>query len=264
MPTPPILGSYPDDAWTIETRHRSDGGELEYHELRLMKLREGDRWVPQARNSAQWWHPGTDDELEPHASTYTGMLVYPDSLGDIDRVAGRTDAPMLGRYRGRPIDFVETNKGKIYVFSADDHGLYAQTACEDDECLAKVVRKFPDGEWKLGRRVARGKFSVSVIASAGEDVHVLSNVGKDDGWKLDALPRGTTLVGMWANAEGGLWTFDGTALRCRDTDGNWHDVALPDQLSAKSVAMSQDHKTVWLSGENNGRATIFTTPATSG
>lgn len=264
-PTPPILGSYPDDAWTIERRDRAlSKDEPTIHELRLMKLRERDRWVPQARNSEQWWHPGTDDELEPHASTHTGMLVYPDSITSIDRIAGRTGAPTLGLHRGRPFDFVETNKGKVYVMSLDDDGRYAQTACEDEECVAKVVRKFPDGEWTLGRRVARGKFSVSVIASSGEDSYVLNNVGKDDGWKLDLLPRGTTLVGMWANAEGGLWTFDGAALRCRDTDGNWHEIALPEQLTAESVAMSQDHTKVWLSGESNGRPAIFTTPATSG
>lgn len=32
---------------------------MEYQELRLMKLRGGNRWVPQEYSFSQWFHPGT-------------------------------------------------------------------------------------------------------------------------------------------------------------------------------------------------------------
>lgn len=261
-PTSAIVGVWPDDAWFVERRDREyGGGSPAMHELRLMKLREGKRWVPQAVRGEQWWHPGTEDELAPHMSTHTGMLVYPGSLASIDRIAGRSAAPVIGPHRGSAVDFVETNKGKVYVLSQDAGTYYAQIECADDACVAAMARRFPAGSWRFDRRVARGKFSVSVLARNEAAVYLLSNVGKDDGWRLDALASDGEIVGMWASAEGGLWTWNGTALRLRDTDGGWHDVALPEGVTPDSFAIAPDRRMLWLSGQANGAPALFTTPA---
>ncbi len=261
-PAAAIVGVWPDDAWYIERRDRDyGGGSLSVHELRLMKLREGKRWVPQAVGGEQWWHPGTEDERTPRMSTHTGMLVYPASLETIDRIAGRTEPPVVGPHLGTAVDFVETNRGKVYVLSNHEGAYYAQTECPDQDCTTATARRFPAGSWRFGERVARGKFSVSVLVRNAEATYLLSNVGKDKGWRLDALPSDGEIAGMWASAEGGLWTWNGTVLRWRDTDGAWHDVALPPGVATNSVAISPDRRIVWLSGEANGAAALFTTPA---
>ncbi len=259
-PAAALQGRWPDDVWFVEMRERKYD-EFPVHELRLVKLRGGDRWVPQARGREQWWHPGTMDEDEPHMSTFSGMLVYPDSLERIDRIAGRTDAPRLFKVRGKPYDFVETHKGKLYIFSDDDAGTYAQGECWDDECVASTSKRLPAGTWRFGARVARGKFSVSVVASSAGETYMLNNIGKHGDWRLETLPRGETLVGMWPSDDGSLWTFNGSALRWRDTDGKWHEVAPPDGFTIRSVAMSGDRQRVWLSGEQGGSPALVNAPA---
>ncbi|MBX7082278.1 MAG: hypothetical protein K1X88_23930 [Nannocystaceae bacterium] len=246
-----LQGRWPDDVWVVERRER-EYDEFPVHELRLMKLRGGDRWVPQERNGEQWWHPGTEDEDEPHISTYTGMLVYPASLERIDRIAGRTESPLLFKVRGKAVDFVETHKGKLYVLSADDAGVYVQSECWDDACVAAMSKQLPGANWRFGARVARGKFSVSVVASSGEESYMLNNIGKHGDWRLETLPRGETLAGMWASDDGSLWTLAGSALRWRDTEGTWHEVAPPAGFEIRAVAMSGDRGSVWLSGEQGG------------
>jgi hypothetical protein len=261
-PKLPIVGVWPSDAWFVDSKiKKEDEMEIEY--IRLMKLRGGNRWVPQvfSGDGEQWFHPGTDDWLEPHMSTRSGMLIYPGSLREITRVAGKHEDPILGLHRGKAVDFIEAGSGNIYVISWDD-GFYAQIACEDEACVAEKAQKLPDGQWKFGRKASRGKHSVSVLASnetRGE--FILHHRGKSDGWLLDELLPGEKPQGMWASEEGGLWTLTGEKLRWRDTESVWRDMALPEGMTGPSVALSEDRKQVWVSGLVGGAAKVFTTNA---
>jgi len=262
-PKLPILGVWPSDAWFVDQRFRDygDGSGEAYLELRLMKLRGGNRWVPQVHSGSgeQWFHPGTEDEDEAHISTVSGMLVYPRSLERIKRVAGRLGDPEIGAHRGEPLTFLETGSGAVYLLSTDAEGVYAQTACEDEDCLAASVRRLPPGPWSFGRRTHRGKLGVSVVATGDQREFVLHHDGKGKDWVLDELPAGERPTGMWASHEGGLWTVTAERLRWRDVAGVWRDVALPDGLSAVSVALSEDRKQVWVSGAVAGSPRIYTT-----
>jgi hypothetical protein len=267
-PTNAIEGRWPDDAWMVQQRTKKED-DFEYQELRLMKLRGGDRWVPQTYGSnEQWFHPGTGvDEFgrgeydEPHASTKSGMLMYSDQLSDITRVAGKHDDPLFGQHRGRPVDFFETGAGKIYMVTYEGGAHYVQIQCDDPECIDANIKKLPTGDWSFGRRVQRGKHSISVLAKSGTVDYVLHHRGKSDGWLLEELPSGERPDSMWSSEEGGLWTLAGEKLRWRDTESVWRDIALPDGMTKPSVALSSDGKTVWLAGDVGGAGKVFTTPA---
>jgi hypothetical protein len=265
-PKLPIDGVWPTDAWFVDRRSRMEGDdemEFEYHEIRLMKLRDGKRWVPQLvpGRSEQWFHPGTDDWDETRISTLSGMIVYNvTSFRDVTRVAGRYPDPFLGPHRGDVVDFVETGKAEVYVISSDADGYYAQTQCEDEECVKLNARKLPLSSWTFGEQVARGKHAVSLVAKSGDRRFVLHYRGKP-GWVLDELPAGDGPTGFWASEEGGLWTLTGETLRWRDTESVWHDVALPEDLGTPTVALSGDRKQVFVSGVVAGAAKIFTTDA---
>jgi hypothetical protein len=271
-PKPPILGVWPSDAWFVDSRERKED-EYTYIELRLMKLRGGDRWVPQVYDGGggeQWFHPGTDHESQPHISTLSGMLVYSDEFDSISRVAGKHPDPEIGAHRGKVVDFVEAGSGNVYVLSYDAGAHYAQIRCEleDQECVAANSMKLPLADWDFDRRVARGRHSVSVLASngvtmtsKGERDFILHHRGKSDGWLLDELPTGERPTGMWASEEGGLWTLAGEHLRWRDTESVWHDVALPEGLTGPSVALTEDRKEVWVSGQVGGAAKVFAATA---
>lgn len=261
-PKLPVLGVWPSDAWFVDERMRKlDDSDMEYQEIRLMKLRGGNRWVPQAYNGDQWFHPGTDDWNEAHMSTRSGMLVYPGSLGSITRVAGKHGDPAIGAHRGTAIDFIEAGSGKIYVISSDGDSYYAQIECEDDACVADKAQKLPLGSWVFGRKASRGKHSVSVLASSSGREFILHHRGKSDGWLLDELPAGEKPQGMWASQEGGLWTLTGATLRWRDTESVWREVALPEGMTSPSVALSEDRKQVFVSGLVGAAAKVFTTSA---
>lgn len=259
-PTLPIFGVWPSDAWMIETRTKNED-DFEYVELRLMKLRGGDRWVPQARGGEQWWHPGTENWYEPEMSAVTGMLVHTVEFDEIERVAGRLGDPEIGPHRGNVVALAENGQGKLYVLSVHEGAYWAQTACEDaddpDACVEQRAMKLPLDDWKFGRAVARGKHSVSVRASAAGREFILHHRGKSDGWVLDELPAGEVPRFMWASEEGSLWTLAGERLRWRDTDSAWHEVALPPGLTTPSLALSEDRKEVWLAGSVGGATKIF-------
>ncbi len=265
-PKLPIDGVWPSDAWFVDRRSRMEGDdemEFEYHEIRLMKLRDGKRWVPQLvpGQSEQWFHPGTDDWHETRISTLSGMIVYNvTSFRDVTRVAGRYPDPDLGPHRGDVVDFVETGKAEVYILSRDADGTYAQTQCEDEECVKLNARKLPLSSWTFGEQVARGKHAVSLLAKSGERSFVLHYRGKP-GWLLDELPAGETPTGFWASEEGGLWTLSGETLRWRDTESVWHDVALPEGLVTPTIALTGDRKQIFVSGVVGGAAKIFSTDA---
>lgn len=270
-PTLPIFGVWPSDAWCVERRDVEDG-EMTYHELRLMKLRGGDRWVPQVYDGGggeQWYHPGTDHENLPHISTLSGMLVYSDEFDSISRVAGKHPDPEIGAHRGEVVDFVESGAGNVYVLSYDSD-YFAQIACppDDQACVDTNAKKLPLTDWKFDRKVARGRHSVSVLArngvtmtSEGERDFILHHRGKSDGWLLDELPAGERPTGMWASDEGGLWTLAGERLRWRDTESVWHDVGLPEGMTTPSVALTEDRKEVWVAGQVGGATKVFAASA---
>lgn len=260
-PSSPIVGMWPDDAWFVQERWRNlDGGEDEYVELRLMRLRGGRRWVPQVYSGTgeQWFHPGTDDELRPRMSRRSGMLVY-GLLDDITRVGGKHDDPVVGPHRGEAIDFIETGRGRVYVLSIDDGDVYAQSECEDETCVAEKASKLPLSGWTFGRQVPRGKWSVSVLAAAGGREFVLHHRGKSGGWVLDELPAGEKPSFTWSSQEGSLWTQTGEALRLRDTEAKWFDVTLPEGLTGLSVAVTKDRKRVVIAGMVGGTPKLFAT-----
>ena len=262
-PVLPILGRWPDDAWYVESRTKEED-DFDYIELRLMKLRGGNRWVPQSYgpNGDQWFHPGTEDEVEPHISAVTGMLVYNDSLSDMTRVAGKSGDPELGSSKGDAYDFFETGRGKIYLISSDYQGTWAQTDCEDEDCVDAVAERFPAGSWSFGRRVARGRYAVSVLATNNGRTYILHQRGKAGGWVLDELPAGESApAGMWASDEGGLWILTGDHLRWRDTDSAWHEIALPAGIKGISGAVSADRRELWLAGQVGGGTKVYVTNA---
>lgn len=260
-PSSPIVGMWADDAWFVQERWRKyDGGEEEYLEIRLMRLRGGKRWVPQVYSGSgeQWFHPGTEDELTPRMSRRSGMLVY-GRLDDITRVGGKHDDPVVGPHRGEAVDFVETGRGRVYVLSIDEGSFYAQSECEDEVCVTEKASKFPLSGWSFGRQVSRGKWSVSVLAKSGEREFVLHHRGKSGGWVLDELPAGERPSFTWASQEGSLWTQTGERLRLRDTEAKWFDVTLPEGLSGLSVAVTKDRKRVVIAGTVGGTPKMFTT-----
>jgi hypothetical protein len=267
-PTAKLEGRWPDDAWMVQSRTKKED-DFEYMEYRLMKLRGGDRWVPQTYGgNEQWFHPGTGtDETgrgeydESHISTRSGMLMYADTLTDVTRVAGKHEDPLFAEHRGRPVDFFETGAGKVYMVTFADGAYYVQIQCEDPECVDANIKKLPHAGWSFGRRVSRGKHSVSVLAKSGTIDYVLHHRGKSDGWLLEELPSGERPTSMWDSEEGGLWTLAGEKLRWRDTESVWRDIALPEGLSKPSVALSSDRKTVWLAGDVGGTPKVFTTSA---
>jgi hypothetical protein len=258
-PKADIQGVWPSDAWWIEEKWVKED-EMEYQYIRLMKLRGGNRWVPQEYNFDQWFHPGTDGELHQRASTLSGMLVI-SGFDDITRVAGKHPDPSVGPHRGEVVEIVESGSAKVYVISSDEGALFAQIECEDDACVAEKAVKLPVSGCNFGRQVARGRHSVSVAVTCSGREFILHRRGKSDGWLLDELPPGEKPSGMWASEEGGLWTLTGERLRWRDTESVWRDIALPDGMTKPSVALSSDGKTVWLAGDVGGAGKVFTTPA---
>ncbi len=267
-PTLPVTGVWPEDAWMVETRSKQDD-TFEYQELRLMRLRGGARWVPQSYGSnEQWFHPGTgtDDRGRaeydaPHTSTRSGMLMYSETFESITRVGGKHEDPSLGPHRGLVVDFLETGRGPIYLITNDEGTYYAQTQCEDDECVGDAAKRLPLTAWRFGRRVARGKYTTTVLAQSGERVFFLHHRGKTGGWLLEETPADEKTTGVWSSADGGLWTQHSNGLRWRDTDGVWKDVAVPTGLAEPSVALSTDGSTVWVAGTLEGSPRVFTTAA---
>jgi len=261
-----VLGTWPSDAWFVDERWRKyddDQIDQQYLEIRIMRLRGGKRWVPQDYHGDQWFHPGTDDEVKPHISTWAGMLLYQDSLTSITRISDSHADPLFGAHRGDVVTFIENLSGKVYLFTHDADGSYACVPCEDQACVDANTRKLPagTGRWSFGRQLARGKHSVSMTAYNGESVYMLHHRGKADGWLLDELPAGEKPSMMWASDEGGVWASFGEQLRWRDVEGAWRDITLPAGLTSPSFAVSADRKTFWLSGTVAGAAKVFTTPA---
>lgn len=268
-PRGPVLGVWPSDAWFIEDRFvdGEGGDDMQYQELRLMKLRGGNRWVPQSHGGEQWFHPGTCSSRVPtRISTLSGMLVIGmdcenDRYETVTRVAGKHADPMVGSHRGGLVEFIENGSGQLYVITYAEGYYFAQIHCEDDACVAEFAKRLPLSDWKFSRQVARGRHSVSILATSDTREFLLHHRGKKDGWVLDELPVGETPTGMWASEEGGLWTLAGERLRWRNTESAWHDEALPEGLSGPSVALSEDRKQVVVAGLVGGSPKLFSTYA---
>jgi hypothetical protein len=265
-PSLPLFGVFPKDAWYVDERIKKEEPEFEYTELRLMKLRNNTRWVPQVYgpNGEQWFHPGTDDgAARPKMSHRSGMLVIAgdDGTWSAERVAGNRGNPEIGLYHGELVDVVETGSGPLYTLSSDFANTYAQIHCTTPDCQQANARRLPEGRWSFGPDIARGKFSVTVLARSGGRNHLLHHRGKDGGWLIEPLPEGAEFGGMWATAEGGMWMLLGGELLWRDTDSHWHTVALPPGLGTPSVAIDAAREHLWIAGAHGAATKVFTSPA---
>ncbi|MEM6995094.1 MAG: hypothetical protein AAF721_31565 [Myxococcota bacterium] len=262
-PLGPIIGTWPANAWWVHRRPRPN----EDPEFRLMRWR-GRRWVPQFFLAWQWIQPDRSFGMESSERNYLerpsprgGMLMHAEDFHEIMRVSGQREDPKIGPHRGDAVDFLETGRGRVYVLSEDEGTFYAQAECDSEACVATAARRLPEGRWRFGRRVARGKYTATVVARSGGDVFLLHHRGKNGGWLLEPLAADDVPSGMWSSGEGGLWTRAGDRIRWRTTEGIWRDVVMPEGLRRLSVALTRDGATVWVAGVADGTPKIFTTTA---
>ncbi|MFY0541975.1 hypothetical protein [Nannocystis pusilla] len=106
--------------------------------------------------------------------------------------------------------------------------LYVQLACADEACVQTNSIPLPQGAWEWEHTIPRQKHSVSIaLHDATNNVtnHVLHY--ETGGWKLEALPAGARLAGIWPTSDGGMWAQTETGLLHRDPAGAWRSVALP-------------------------------------
>jgi len=260
-PNAKIIGTWPNNAWSIETRvkidprDRADDGVTQ---VRLMRLRGNRRWVPQEYNYEQRWE---DDGQRIVMAAKGGILV--EHRGTIERVAGNAEAPEFGQTLGPNIvAFFETRKGRVYTVERVDDELLALRECEDLECADLSAVKFPSGaRWAFTSPVPRQNNSISAVATLHEDggdkAHVLHY--EAGGWKLDALPGAP--MGLWPTKDGGLWTMVAGSLLHRDPDGAWRSVELPDGASSVTAAMRGDFSELWIAATVGGSTVVYATHA---
>jgi hypothetical protein len=240
----------------VERREKEVDGELQT-QVRLMKLRDGNRWVPQAYAGEQRF------KLEGHQfrkSTRAkgGLLVTFE--GTTERLAGNGEPPVIGSHRGELVDYVETDSGKVYVISKDAETFHVVSDCSDDACVAENSRALPLNSWTFAHQVTRDRHAASMLATSGAREFVLHV--RPSGWALGEFPAGSGKPEtMWASEDGGLWIQAADALWHRDPDGNWRAVALPEGLSGMSVAVTTDQTELWIAGTLGGGPAVFATHA---
>ncbi|MFV8756000.1 hypothetical protein ACNOYE_36070 [Nannocystaceae bacterium ST9] len=253
-----VIGVWPDDAWVIERREKLVENEDPITEIRLLKLRDGSRWVPQAYAGEQRFELD-DHDFRKSTRAKGGLLV---SAGGVtERVAGNGESPVAGAHRGDVIDFIETSTGKIYVISKEGDTFHVVTDCADEACVSEKSRALPLSGWTFGRQVTRDRNSVSVLASAAGRRFVLH--ARPTGWALGEFPAGTNeLSGIWASEDGGLWikVHDGELMH-RDPEGTWRSVALPEGLGGITFALTSDQKELWIAGTIASAPAVFATQA---
>ncbi|WP_434416127.1 hypothetical protein [Nannocystis pusilla] len=218
-----LSGHWPDEAWAVEIGHTNDRAVL--GRLRLHRLRGQSRWVPQAIGVDQWV---LTDRLGPVRKSWNvGFLAVLDD--NLVRVAGNgAPDPAMPVVRGSLSDFVESKAGDLYVLSNDGVNYYVQLACADQACVQTNSVPLPQGAWEWEHTIPRQKHSVSIaLHDATNNVtnHVLHY--ETGGWKLEALPTGARLAGLWPTSDGGMWAQTETGLLHRDPAGAWRSVALP-------------------------------------
>jgi hypothetical protein len=253
-----LIGEWPNNVWYIERRDGTIGADdrAEYwEELRLMRLRNGKRWVPQEYQAEQRF---TDDGHDFQIGAKGGLLVTHE--GKVTRVAGGTDDPVIGEFKGELLAFAETRSGRVYPITDSAGAVWVQRDCQDSDCVEQNAIQLPLGDrWNFGRQIARQRHSVTLVATARppgqtETVDHLLHYGTG-GWKLEAIAQAPD--GMWPSKDGGLWAKLGAELWHRDPDGAWRNVALPAGASSVSVALRGDQNELWITGIVAGKPAVY-------
>jgi hypothetical protein len=263
-PAAPLIGYWPDNVWYVEIRTKDDNpfveddrGDEDPNEIRLMRLRNGARWVPQEYQGEQRWEENGEDF---RIGNKGGLLVSSD--GVFTRVAGGTDDPSGGWLRGYLIEFVETGSGKIYSISKDGERVFVQRDCADQACSDENAIALPfGGDWVFPLQVPRQRHSVSLAANVTQEGaqkhHVLHY--ETGGWKLESLRAAAS--GLWPSKDGGLWARVGEQLWHRDPEGGWRNIGLPERATDVSVAMRADQTELWIAATIDGKPVVFATHA---
>lgn len=260
-PPSPVLGSWPDNAWYVETRSKilpGDRSMTEIRDMRLMRLRGKKRWVPQEYNGAQRF----PDEGESVQIGGAGGLIV-EQNGSLTRLSDNGSDPVLGLDRGGDlVGFFETRSGRVYTVRQVDAALYVQRDCADLECVAREAKKLPLGtQWSFTQPVTRQQHSVSVVAEVrvdeGTQAHLLHH--ETGGWKLESVASAPS--GLWPTKDGGLWTMIGAQLLHRDPGGAWREVALPAGATAVTAAMRNDYSELWIAATVDNASVVFATAA---
>jgi hypothetical protein len=255
-----IIGYWPKNAWSIETRSKiieSERDDEELREIRLMRLRGERRWVPQDYGGEQRF---ADYGQDFRVGGKGGMLVWEDPT--FTRVADTGSDPDETVYRGSLVEFVETRSGRLYTISRDGEELFAQRNCPDQACVDESAVKLPFGvDWSFSLEVPRQRHSVSLAANVrhedADKAHLMHY--ETGGWKLEALP--TSASGLWPTKDGGLWARVGDKLLHRDPDGGWRNIVLPPGAGNVSVAMRADQSELWIAAVVDGKPAVFATHA---
>jgi hypothetical protein len=254
-----LIGEWPKNAWYVERRagdadDRGDSAD----ELRLMRLRNNQRWVPQEYDGEQRF---VDEGQTFSIGAKGGLLVR---NGDsVTRVAGGADDPDTGMYPGTELrELFETHSGRIYTASVKADLLYVQRDCADAECVEANARELPSGQrWQFPIQVPRQRHSISALAvveQAGVETNHLLHYGAG-GWQLESIA--TAPEGLWPSKDGGLWALVGAELWHRDPDGGWRNVALPPGAGSISVAIREDQTELWIAGRVGETPVVFKTRA---
>lgn len=258
-PAGELLGVWPSDTWYIEQRTETldDRADGEIRELRLMRLRGGKRWVPQAFEGEQRF---VDEGHDFRKANTGGLIAFHPEMDSWTRVADNGDDPEIGVYKGESmLDFIETRARKYYVISEDTEHVYVQTDCADEACVADKTKMLPLGtKWSFGRQATRQRHSATVVATAASRKFLLHY--ESGGWKLEEFTSGQADA-MWATKDGGLWVRDDQQLMHRDPDGGWRKLALPEGLTGISAAITEDLGEVWVAGLVGGKPAVFATHA---
>jgi hypothetical protein len=241
-----VFGVWPDDAWSIAQRFDHDLAST-----RLLHLHDGKDWASESYSGSS--STGAGYVFRKSTRAQGGLLATKNDV--IERVAGHGPPPVIGSYRGEMMEFIEAREGKVYVISKqgqtreEGRTFHVVIDCADEACVIETSRSLPlSGPWFFERHVTRDAEAVSIIASAEGRNFVLD--GGPAGWALSEFPRGSSLDGMWASEDGGLWVQDNDhdGLWRRDPQGTWRNVALPEGITGITVAMTADRKELWISG----------------
>jgi hypothetical protein len=252
-----VFGVWPDDAWVIERREKPDENDEIIVTIRLMKLRDGTRWVPQAYAGEQRFVLA-DQQFRKSTRAKGGLLVS--EPGTTERLAGNGEPPAIGSHRGELVDYVETDSGKVYVISKEGAAFHVVSDCSDEACVTEKSRALPLTDWTFARQVTRDRHAASMLASASGREFVLHV--RPQGWALGEFPVGSSKPeAMWASEDGGLWIKGADTLWHRDPSGTWRTVTLPEGLSGISVAVTTDQRELWIAGTLAGASVVFATQA---
>lgn len=263
LPEGTLVGHWPTDAWSIETRSAAPTAEgqprFEYRVLRLDPNQQ--QWVAQPFHGKDSW---IGEPLAVRKGWEAGLLIRDSST--LTRVGSLKPAPDIGMRMGKLLlDTFESNSGQLYTVSQRPTGVHVQGDCDDLECVKRTAKKLPFGtEWSFSMQVPRQRKSLTIAARVdidGATTHCLLHF-EVGGWKLETLDRAPN--GLWSNAEGGLWAQLGEALWYRSPSGDWLAVALPDGTQKFTAALVEDASELWIAANVDGQARVYATSATIG